>query len=70
LLGDGGDAGHVLVGRVGAAADERGGEGGRVVVGVQEGGEGREWGRKVGGEGAVEVGLELGEVLRSKRESE
>jgi hypothetical protein len=67
LLGDGGDAGHVFVGRVGAAADQRGGKGGRVVVGVQEGGERREGGRKVGGEGAVEVRLELREVLKGKR---
>lgn len=64
LLDDVGRAGHVLVGGVGARADETDTDivGPAVLLGLlSELGDG---GSEIGGEGAVDVGLQLGEVLR------
>ena len=64
LLGNGGRSGHVLVGRVGARSDQTDLELlGPVVVldGLGELGDG---GGEIGGEGTVDVGLELRQVLR------
>ena len=62
MLDQGLRARHVLVGAVGAGADEAGGEGFGPVVGADAGRELGDGHGEVGGEGAVDVGFEVREV--------
>lgn len=62
VLGDGGGTAHVLVGGVGARADKTDLEVLRPAVGLDGLFELADWGGKIGSEGTVDVGLELGEV--------
>lgn len=65
LISDGSGAGHVLVGRVGAGSDEGNLELLGPVVLLDLLGELGDGGGEIGGEWTVDVGLEVGEVLKN-----